>query len=245
MSEGFDLFEEGNCFTETTTTAVDKNEQPMPVINSSVEPNVVAENIKDDGIPVLRGSGYPEDFISMTERIQRMYRMFPILNYDELYKELRDLSVQSAPTPTLQVLNDEIQKVQAAKDRLSEIYMEVVKHYHFKSNAIKILQESWGKFTSEKNAEGRKGDAAFRLSNFSLDFAQVESMYRACMNILRNLDSAHDTLSRRITVIQLTMKLHDVGRGGSLPDYDFVKRDEVAEENVDPNLSLNANETNF
>jgi len=87
---------------------------------------------------------------------------------------------------------------------------------------VDILKESWGKYTDEKNAEKRKGDGAFRLSDFEVDFAQVESLFRAITHIVRNLDSLHDSLSRRITIYQSLLKLHDVGRG-ALPDFDFDK----------------------
>ena len=171
-------------------------------------------------IPTLRGEGFPLDYLKMVNRISLQYNNLPVLDYDAIYKEISDLSVKSCPTPTLQVLNDEIQKVQGAKDRLSEIFVETLKCYTLKKRVVDILVDSWGKFTIEKNADGRKGDASFRLSNFLIDFATVEGLLKACTHILRNLDSLHDSLSRRITIVQLTMKLHDVGRG-ALPDFDF------------------------
>jgi hypothetical protein len=87
---------------------------------------------------------------------------------------------------------------------------------------VDILKDSWGKFTLEKNADGRKGDSAYRLSNFSIDLANTESLIKTCNHILKNLDSAHESLSRRISVYQLIMKLDPFSRG-SLPDHDFNK----------------------
>jgi hypothetical protein len=183
-------------------------------------PKAISQDQKIEDIPSLRGEGYPSDYTAMVDRIQWQYKMLPLLNFDAIYSEIADLSVKACPTPTLQVLNDEIQKVQGAKDRLSEIFIDILKSYNFKKRAVDILQDAWGKFTAEKNADGRKGDAAFRLSNFMLDFASTEGLLKACMHVLKNLDSLHDSLSRRITIYQLTMKLHDVGRT-ALPDYDF------------------------
>jgi len=174
----------------------------------------------DGDIPILRGEGFPDMYVQMANRLKIQYQMLPTLDYDAIYKEIADLSIKSCPTPTLQVLNDEIQKVQGAKDRLSEIFIEVLRCHNFKKRALDILKDSWGKFTTEKNTEARKGDAAFRLSSFTSDYALAESLLKALTHVLKNLDSLHDSLSRRITIYQLTMKLHDVGRH-ALPDYEF------------------------
>jgi len=191
---------------------------------TKVETVLPTANLPDteDEIPSLNGDNFPHDYSKMADRIRSHYRLLPKLDYDSIYREISELSVKSCPTPTLQVLNDEIQKVQAAKDRLSDIFVEVIKVYNYKKRAVDILHDSWGKFTSEKNAEARKGDATFRLCNFELDLAEAEALLKAVTHIFRNLDSFHDTLSRRITICQVTMKLHDFGRT-ALPDYNFDK----------------------
>jgi hypothetical protein len=61
--------------------------------------------------------------------------LLPKLNYDILYSELAQLSIKSCPTPTLQVLNLELEKVQGAKDRLSEIFIDVIKNHTFKNHS--------------------------------------------------------------------------------------------------------------
>jgi len=199
------------------------------VILESGSPMDKERQVED--IPSLRGDGYPSDYIGMVERIKWQYEMLPRLDYDSIYKEMAELSVKACPTPTLQVLNDEIQKVQGAKDRIAEIFMDIVKCFNFKKRAVDILQDAWGKFTQEKNADARKGDAAFRLSNFMMDFASTEGLLKAANHVLKNLDSLHDSLSRRITIYQLTMKLHDVGRS-ALPDYDFDKPSNTPNEDI-------------
>lgn len=189
---------------------------------SNVSSESVTSTITNDNelIPSLMGSDYPEDYVKMVMKIKRQYENLPKLNADNIYREISELSVQSSPTPNLAILNDELHKVQAAKDRLSEIFIDVIKCYNYKKRAVDILKDAWGKFTSEKNAEGRKGDASFRLSSFLSDFAETEAISKACDHILRNLDSLNDNLSRRITIWQLMTKLQDIGRG-AMPSLDF------------------------
>jgi len=187
------------------------------------------ENPSMDNEVDLLGEDYPEQYISMVKRILFQYKLLPKIEYDSIYKEISDLSIKSCPTPTLQVLNDELQKVQAAKDRLSEILIDVIRCYNFKKRAVDILKDAWGKFTSEKNTEGRKGDATFRLGNFLIDFAEIEALSKACDHVFKNLDGLHDNLSRRITIWQLILKVNDPSRT-SLPDYDYNRGEKAAKE---------------
>jgi len=233
--DGEDFFEDTSSQKQTKKEEISSSpsqqpQQPSAVSSvSSVSEPTKLQNESIEEIPILRGEDYPQDYIKMVERIKAQYTLLPSLNYDALYKELAELSIKSAPTPTLQVLNDELHKVQSAKDRLSEILVEVIKCYNFKNRAVDILKDSWGKFTSEKNTESRKGDATFRLSDFIADFAIVEALFKACNHVFKNLDSLHDNLSRRITICQLLLKLRDMGRG-ALPDFDFDKSGEMKPE---------------
>lgn len=212
-----DIF--GDAFEEEVLVVADKSLDKEPdVTKDSVAKT--DEPTKNEQCLVLRGDNYPKEFLSMVEDIRRCYSNLPNINYSKMYSELSDLAVPSCPTPTLQILNDEIQKVQAAKDRLAEIMIDVIKASAFKKRAVDILESAWSKYSNEGSADKRKGDTAFRMSAFSLDYAEIESLYRACLHILKNLDSLHDSLSRRITIIQLQLKLNDTGRG-ALPDFSF------------------------
>ena len=203
----------------------------------------------DNDLPQLCGNGYPPEFVQIVDRVYITYKILPKLEYAKIYRELADLSITSAPTPTLQVLNDEIQRVQGAKDRLSEIMIKVLECHNIKRRLVDTLITAWGKFSSEKNAESRKGDGVFRLSHFSIDLAKVESLLKVCSHILKNLDSLHDSLSRRITINQLLLKMNDMGRG-SLPDYNFKREDMELNESdlfgknkdIDPSESINPSE---
>lgn len=214
-------------------------------IDNEVGDAKAIKNINDNEIdylsntlPSFRGNDCPLQFKELVDRILVQYKLLPSLDYNEIYQEISELSIKSCPTPTLQVLNDEIQRVQAAKDRLSEIYVSVVQSHNFKKRAVDILQDAWGKFTDEKNAEKRKGDSAFRLSNFVIDFAKIETLLKACNHILKNLDSLHDSLSRRITIYQLTLKLQDIGRG-ALPDLDLEKGGNIGIETIESTYDSN------
>lgn len=175
----------------------------------------------EDGMPVLMGVDYPREYRVLVDRVLSQYRMLPKLDYNALYKEMRDLTVRSSSTPALQDINRELQLVQSAKERLCEILNNISRIYLLKKRALDILAESWsGKYSTEKSADKRSGDAVYRLSDFSLDFGQVEQIQKVALQIGQNLESVQESLSRRISIFQMQLKLHDIGRT-ALPSTNF------------------------
>ncbi|MFA7219428.1 MAG: hypothetical protein WC119_02910 [Synergistaceae bacterium] len=202
----------------------EKSEEVSTGINNDV--NEAKKSVMDgrSRFPKLIGpeSDYPASYRQVVDRFIALYAKLPIINYDELHKEISNLNVESKPTSTLQLINVRLQEIQGAKDRLAEIYQEVVRCYTIKKRAVNILTEAWNKFADGSSADKRKSDSAFRLSDFHADLAEVEALNIACDHSLKNLDSQSNAISRQITIIQSELKLFDIGRG-SLPDFDFNK----------------------
>jgi len=171
-------------------------------------------------IPDLRGGDYTSSFMDLVKRIQVEYSLLPNLDYNAIYNELSELAVPAEAAPSLQVINSEIQLIQASKDRLAEIFINVFKCHSFKKRAVDIMIESWNKYSDEKSADKRRGDSSFRFSNFILDIASLDSLLKSCQHILKNLESSYERLSKTVTIWQLTLKVDDIGRG-ALPNSTF------------------------
>ena len=186
-----------------------------------VDPVKVDENLS--GLPQLVGTDFPEGYKAVVDRFLKLYANLPRIDYNDLHAEISDLNVDSSPTPTLQLINLKLQKIQASKDRLAEIYQQVIRCYTFKKRAVNILSEASSKFTEGKNQDKRQAESSFRLCEFHADLAQVEALYNVCEHVLRNLDSQSHAISRQITIIQSELKLFEMGRS-SLPDFDFNKK---------------------
>jgi hypothetical protein len=75
-------------------------------------------------------------------------------------------------------------------------------------------------FSKAGSADKRKADSIFRISEFDDDYTAIDALLRTAMHIAKNLDSVQDLLSRRITIVNLQLKMHDLGRH-SVPDHDF------------------------
>jgi len=217
-----DFFSDKKTISATKESAEDLELNKADIVESVGNGFDKVENSSSDDLPILVGDNYPDGFKDVVKRFLKIYSTLPKINYDDIHEEVANLNVESNPTPTLQLINLKLQKVQASKDRLSEIHQMVVRCYTFKKRAVSILTEAWGKFADGSSQDKRKADCAFRLSDFNMDLAQIEALNNVCDNVLRNLDSQSNAISRQITIIQSELKMFDMGRG-SLPDFDFNK----------------------
>jgi len=173
-----------------------------------------------DSLPQPLGDNLPVEFSSMISKVHAMYRMFPEIDQEAMYEELLNLSVKTISTPTLQLVNQELQKVQAVKERLAEIMISLVRVHTFKKRQVDILKESWIHFSTEKSADKRKADSVYRLSEFESDFLAIDALWKTANHILQNLSSTQEILSRRITIFNIEAKVYENGRHG-IPDYEF------------------------
>ena len=240
----------------------DKTDRVFGTQASTVRNNIVKEQVveakdqleakKEKFIPRIFGGPVPSEYGEVVDRWLSVYDRLPQIDFDAVYKELGLLSINSVKTPTLQHLNEQLQKVQASKDRLAEIMKDVLLAHTIKKRAVDVLKDAWGRFTTERNTEGRRGDSVLRVSDFERDFAEVDGILKSCNHILNNLDSLHENLSRRVSIIQLEVKIHDMGRGGNVEfnynrinpeDYEKGLLDETKD--VDPNQPLKAEEAEF
>jgi hypothetical protein len=234
--------------------------QPMEVLPSTSDHPLkdskeLQEFLDEDPLPQLNGSDYPQEFLDCVTQIQNNYKKLPRLNYQAIYEELGGLSVTISQSPTLATISSEMEKIQSYKDRVSEILTRVDRCFRIKDRAVDILSDGWLKFTDEKNADKRKGDAAYRISQFQMDLAETDALLRTCNHIATNLESIHETLSRRITVMSLQLKLRDLSRLNLDVDFgkatynkaDFSDIDDVAKLDVklDPENRLNNSVNSF
>lgn len=207
-----------------------------------------------DPTPQLKGDSYPPEFLGMIETFRSYIKVTPQLDFTAIYEELEELSVRSESTPTLQHINMQLQRVQASKERLSEIIMQIMPSHTIKKRSVDILKESWTKFSSEGSVDKRKADAVFRLGEFEQDYVATDAVFKTCMHISRNLDSFQDNLSRRITIMGLQLKLNDLNKT-VMPDYEFGRGQDLEGtlvssgleegEEVDPTVSIEPDERSF
>jgi|SaaInlV_100m_DNA_2_1039680.scaffolds.fasta_scaffold26871_2 hypothetical protein len=174
-----------------------------------------------DELPQLLGEGYTDGFLRMVEKVHAMYRILPTIDHVACYNELIELTVKTVPMPSPSDIDCQLGKIQAVKERLSEILTPISRVQSFKKRQVEILKESWIGFSQEKSADKRKADAVYRISEFESDYLGIYSLWVTANSVLSNLTAVQDIVSRRITIVGHEIKLFEMGRTTTTPDYDF------------------------
>jgi len=138
------------------------------------------------------------------------------LDYAVLKKEVRSFCSISSSGNGLQDLASQMQAVQAAKDRLSDILPAIHDNSIVRRSIANTLTEAYLGVSEASNTDKRKGMAALELGSYELEAAVAEGFYKYCWGYMKNLDSKHEAVSRRISCLQLGLKLYDFG-GGTVP----------------------------
>jgi len=113
--------------------------------------------------------------------------------------------------PSIQDLGAYMQRVQGAKDRTVEIVQTAHYNHLITKKVADVLSEAFLAVAEGGSTDKRKGQAALELGTYHLKAAEAEAFYKHCMSEMENLDSKHLTASRRITCIQMSLKLSDYG----------------------------------
>ena len=137
----------------------------------------------------------------------------PAINYDKLEKELfaLHLPVNEEKILTLGDFNEKIQKLQAVRNRLSEIRSISIKDYVLKKRIVKLLEDCLMKQSPEKSSDRRTGEIQIHMADMEYDLALSEGFFRDIDQIIENTTCAHEALSRQITCFQERNK--EINRG--------------------------------
>lgn len=194
----------------------------------------------------------PPQYQRILDSVLYGYSVMPKLDYNALYHEIGTvLTLKSQPTPDPQSISQQLDKIQGATERLEEILSDVIQCYNYKKSMVDLLSDMWAKYSTAKSADLRRSEVANLLANFIIDLSYVENLKRVCDVKISTLKGQFDTVSRKISNMQICLKHFDLGRG-MFPDYTFKTFsggvNVVENENkkpVDPTLSIDALEQDF
>ena len=105
-----------------------------------------------------------------------------------------------------QKLTDRMADIQRYKERLFEIQSIVDKQFFRWRAWMEGIQGQLLRIESEKNAEARKGVIWQHMRDFTGYFGDLENLHDGIKQVMKNLDSAWETLNRKVTV---TMKEYE------------------------------------
>jgi len=206
-----DIFGEENSFKEESSKSSETQEEtPLNESSSSVP-------------QLLAGRNYPSEFKQIVKKCNESLKKFPKVDYDEIYEELETLAVRSSKTPTLDIISEEIAKIQAIQDRLTEIYIQLVPICGVKKRYLELLRLAWMNYASGGSKDKREGEASSILVEYEVDYAESDSLKNALLQIIKNAESILHSYSRRITVFQIQSKQGDFGGRSNIPEINFQR----------------------
>jgi len=159
-------------------------------------------------------------FEDLKIRADAILRALPlnVEDYDALREEARTFLQMPRPAPTLAGLSDEIEQVQAARDRVTDMLIDAQRNYLVRKEIADELKDAYMVVSVASSQDRRKADASIQLGDLRFETAEAEGFMKGLMGIARNLESRQEAASRRITCLQLAMKLGDVGRESLVRD---------------------------
>lgn len=164
-------------------------------------------------LPQIREIGRDE-FHELVDSIHRVISSLPNLNYDELHTELREsdyLHIPISADPSLDELSAAALKVQTAKDRVGQILLDAERNFKILKHYSKAIYIAWIRLSGDSSQDRRESDATTRTWDFAGEAVQAETLYSASRAVLDNLKDKWDTISRNVSIIELRLKLGEIG----------------------------------
>ncbi len=130
-------------------------------------------------------------------------------DYDGLYKEIAEYTIELKEEPTLDEINKELALVQGYKNRVCKLLLDSIKN-------LRVYKKMYG-FLFDKeivNTEGKSDTIrAANVNNIIRDFYDAEAEakdYDAALRLVyENLISANTNVSRQITVVEDQLKIQE------------------------------------
>lgn len=209
--------EQENASKETAKESSPDKATPFDLAEENEDEDTPTEthdskvDVKDD-LPVLRdGKELKWILSSGNEKFSKFYRdkhfvietLLPSgpIDTDRYERDLRDAHVDlRMETGDFETLNERLTEVQTWKDRVVEIAGAVNKQYYAWDRFVDLMQGKVAQIEKAKNAEARQGLYFEHLRDMALYQENLKFLHHHITQVLKNLDSAWETLSRRITI---------------------------------------------
>ena len=117
------------------------------------------------------------------------------------------MTVQTYDNPNTFQLLEEMDQVQQYKNRLSEILTDVEHEYAVRRRTLDMLYAANNLVSNQKSADKRQGEAILRYPNLVLQLGKIEAFRTEVINIMNNLKSIVDVISRQASIINMQINL--------------------------------------
>lgn len=137
----------------------------------------------------------------------------PFENYKYELRDARvDLDVQTHDT---EEIYNRMKLVQLHKERLNEISLHVNEQYYAWDRFIDLMRGQLARIDQEKNAERRNGVVFQHMRDMEFYYVELKFLHNQIGLVMKNLDSAWETLNRKVTIALSNLNQKEPERYGN------------------------------
>jgi hypothetical protein len=159
----------------------------------------------------------------------QMLSTLPKLDRDNIRREMQNMNVVTFQTPTTFDINKGLAESQGYKDRLSEIYNLANREYRLRKRVVEMLFDAANVISKQSSADKRKGEATMKYPIQLLSLEASETFLEEIEQVMSNIKSANDSISRQGSIIQSQIQLGEY-RKRTTQNSNEVKINDQSEE---------------
>lgn len=154
----------------------------------------------------------------------------PKLNRNELREEMSQMIVNVPENPTTFDINKGLALSQAYRDRLTEIYIDIMKEVKIRKRCLEMLFDANNLVSKATSLDKRKGDATLKYPMQILQYESADAFLKEVEQILNNMKSTFDTISRAGSILSLQVQLGEY-KGNKNDDFNSFESEAEETEN--------------
>ncbi len=148
----------------------------------------------------------------------------PKINKTALRREMENMNVKLSGNPTTKDLNEGLALAQSYKDRLAEIYTVALREFKTLERCVDMLCNAFiATEANGKNSEARQGQAGMRYVAIIWQLQSAENFLKEVEHVLNNIKSAHESVSRQVSIAQIQLQLGEIRRGANFSEAEEVR----------------------
>ena len=156
------------------------------------------------------------DFNELESIVYDIVSTLPKLDLSEYHNEMNNMDVQTYENPTTFQLLETMDNVQQYKNRLSEILNDVEHEYAVRKRTMDMLYAANNLVSNQKSADKRQGEAMLKYPNLVLQLGKIEAFRTEITNVMNNLKSIGDVISRQASIISMQIQLGEYRKKDAL-----------------------------
>lgn len=182
----------------------------------SEQPAKDFETVLDEVSKSPQSSG--DAMADLEKMVSSILDTLPRINRNAIRFEMENMIVKIQQNPTTYDLHEGLSKSQGYKDRLGEIYNLASREFKTRERCVDMLFDAYNVVSTGKSADVRRGHATMKYPHLLIQLEAAQTFVKEIEQVLQNIKSAHESVSRQISLMQLQLQLGEIRREAKTPN---------------------------